>query len=221
MKALIIIFLIILLVIIVFNIPIKIYISYDKSLKIYMKYTFFRYNIVPSDEKAELPKKQKSTKEKKKKEAKKSNSKITYDVIMIILNKLPKLGNKISKMLSKIIFDDTILYLVVSGNDAHDTSTKYTKITAWIFALYATLDNIFKMKKVHLCIEPDYTLGGYKFSTSTVVKIRPAILVTAFLGSFIVIIETYFEIRKYHKILGNYTEKTPYTKNPDGRVEHV
>lgn len=202
MRAIIVIGIIIFIFIILLNIPVNISISYRETLEISMKYAFFKLGMpFDRDEKEKSKKKIRSKKRKSKKVKEKKKLKFTYDIIMIILNNLPRAGKKISKLLSKIVLDNIYLYLRVSGNDAYDTSIKYGKITAWVFGIYATLDNIFKVKKVHFQIEPDYMLNGSHFEGAVNVKIRPVVIFGGMVSLGWVFVSTLMQIQKYNRNL--------------------
>lgn len=224
MKALIVIGIVILFFVILLNIPVKVFISYGDGLMIHLKYAFFRFDIVPPKKKGKTKfknKRKKSHKSKKKKEKTKTKTKVTYDLVMIILGNLSKAGEKISKLLSKIVLDDTSVHLVISGKDAADTAEKFGKITAGVFGLYAIFSNIFKVKKVHFRIIPDYCLGGWKFSGGTVIKLRPAILLSFAVGILSVLLKVYSDIRQYNKNLQAQTKTFKMQSSGQNQVGQI
>lgn len=135
---------------------VKLYVCYDESLRVYAKYLFFRYDVIPKTEKKPRKKKKERKKESessqkkppsegtpRKDEAENGEEKSTLIKLWEIKNVLLSL---IKKLFSKVHFKFIKLRVVVACEDASATALTYGVVNQGIAYIIEILRNISKVE---------------------------------------------------------------------------
>lgn len=150
-----------LLILLILLLKVKIIISYEGALQVYLKFAFFKKRIFPPSSKKQKKKtKKKQTSnisapsEKKADDNKKDNS-----VVSQIWAMREILLNTIAKFLGKLHFKLMKLNIVVAGSNAAATALLYgaaTQGVAYLIEILDTISNVDVSKKSEISVKSDF-----------------------------------------------------------------
>lgn len=196
MKALIIIFAIILFFVLLLSVRFTAVIHYDEDVAVDVRWLFIKKQIMPKDEN----KKPKKKKEKKKKEPKqktvdetvkepkkKGDNIITRfyhnNGIPGFIELLKRLMNAVGGMFSRIfksfIIDDLFISLIVGDSDSAQTAIKHGKTCAAVYPVLGYLTTHMNIKKHKTEILPDFMHGSNVVRVHAKVSVVPRRLINA------------------------------------------
>lgn len=193
MTALIIILSIIAFILLLLIIPVSIYIDYNgENIKIWLRYLFIKFQLIPQKEKKEKKKKPKKKSEKnpkneKKEEKEKENPFLNFieaqgisgvvDILKSIINIVKDFLNYIR---THILIKKLIVNITVAGENAADTAIDFGNTCSMIYPLLGTLSGIVTVCDIpDVNISADYNSKKSKTKLYTVIAVRPIMLLCA------------------------------------------
>ncbi|MBQ4338171.1 MAG: DUF2953 domain-containing protein [Clostridia bacterium] len=196
MKALIIIFAIILFFVLLLSVRFTAVIHYDEDVALDVRWLFIKKQIMPEVE----PKKPKKKKEKKKKEPepetvdetvkepkKKGDNIITrfyrnngIPGFIDLLKRLMKaVGGMFSRIFKSFIIDDLFISLIVGDSDSAQTAIKHGKTCAAVYPILGYLTTHMNIKKHKTEILPDFAQGRNIVRVHAKISVVPRKLINA------------------------------------------
>ena len=196
MKALIIIFAIILFFVLLLSVRFTAVIHYDEDVALDVRWLFIKKQIMPEVE----PKKPKKKKEKKKKEPepetvdetvkepkKKGDNIITrfyrnngIPGFIDLLKRLMKaVGGMFSRIFKSFIIDDLFISLIVGDSDSAQTAIKHGKTCAAVYPILGYLTTHMNIKKHKTEILPDFVQGRNIVRVHAKISVVPRKLINA------------------------------------------
>ncbi len=196
MKALIIIFAIILFFVLLLSVRFTAVIHYDEDVALDVRWLFIKKQIMPKVE----PKKPKKKKEKKKKEPepetvdetvkepkKKGDNIITrfyrnngIPGFIDLLKRLMKaVGGMFSRIFKSFIIDDLFISLIVGDSDSAQTAIKHGKTCAAVYPILGYLTTHMNIKKHKTEILPDFVQGRNIVRVHAKISVVPRKLINA------------------------------------------
>ena len=196
MKALIIIFAIILFFVLLLSVRFTAVIHYDEDVALDVRWLFIKKQIMPKVE----PKKPKKKKEKKKKEPKpetvdetvKEPKKKGDNIItrfyrnngipgfIDLLKRLMKaVGGMFSRIFKSFIIDDLFISLIVGDSDSAQTAIKHGKTCAAVYPILGYLTTHMNIKKHKTEILPDFVQGRNIVRVHAKISVVPRKLINA------------------------------------------
>lgn len=167
------------LIVVILLMPVNLYLAFDETLTIRVRYAFFSYILYPQEEKKEQekPNRQKSRKQAKKsvkkppKKEGKEKEKIhplasvadmfKEDGVSATLSYIMELvklaGTEVKRVLRILVVDRLELELSIASEDAADTAVDYGKACGIVYPAQAVLETVFRIQKRHIQIYPDFT----------------------------------------------------------------
>lgn len=153
-----------LLISLILLLRVKIIISYEEALQVYLRYAFFKMRLFPA--RAKKPKKQKKKRKKKQaskapapSEKKADESKKDDGVVSKLWAMREILLHTIAKFLGKLHFKLVKLNIVVAGPDATATALLYgatTQGVAYLIEVLDTISNVDITKRSEISVRSDF-----------------------------------------------------------------
>ncbi|SDM74299.1 DUF2953 domain-containing protein [Acetanaerobacterium elongatum] len=156
---------IIALIAVILFIPLQVLLEYkDDVFHITARYAFFKYKILPVDQK----KKEKREQQKLKKEQRaaqkgkpltepaKPEKRSLKDTIQMVKVMLDSVHAPFIHLLKRIRLTDIAFYMKTVGENAAETAVEVGRVNAYVYGFYAYLKNFFKVQDPDILITPDY-----------------------------------------------------------------
>lgn len=171
---------------------VKLNIVWNESEKlIKLKYLFFDVQLYPSKKKKEEKKDTEKKKDKKKKEKKDEKPNGFTEFFNHQLKKLEFsdyldfIAGFKDRFIKTLLFDRLYLNISVATKEPHTTAIRYGQLCAALFPLLGKLHEQKKLKDADVHIVPEFMNEKTKFTTDTVVSLRPIAMISWLLGVFI------------------------------------
>ncbi|MEG1778600.1 MAG: DUF2953 domain-containing protein [Oscillospiraceae bacterium] len=165
-----------LIIVLLTLLPIGVKICYNSILTVDVRYLFLKFRVYPMKSKKKKEpkqikaKKKQSAKTKVKKTKSKEKTQNISETIEMVLDILRALPKAIKLLLKSFCIYDLQLTMTIGREDAHQTALTFGKMSAYIYSIFAVLNNIFKIKVKSMVIQPDF-YGEEKNDVNASVKI--------------------------------------------------
>ncbi|MCL2068783.1 MAG: hypothetical protein FWH00_02690 [Oscillospiraceae bacterium] len=147
-----------------------------EKISLAARYLFLRYTILP--QKPRKPQKLKKKKQKPKKE-KPPKQKFTPGSLEDILMIMREAGGVWNRLRRHIVLYRVKLYMVICGEDAHDTAIKYGQYSTGVFGLAALAGELCTLKAPTIFLYPDFTGQKNRYDISFRLRVRPIFAIYA------------------------------------------
>lgn len=192
--------------VILFSIRFTVYLSYNESFKVDIKWLFIKRCILPKDEDEDdkKAKKDKPEKEKKKKPKKEKSENKTEDeknkeekpkeenmlvtfyknqgfsgVIKLVNDAASAIGGMFGSIFKRLVFHELKLYLTVGAGDSAQTAILYGKTCSAVFPALGLITSTCKVKDYHCDVQPNFMQAEKTAVFKTVISIRPIFITNA------------------------------------------
>ena len=187
MKALIIIFSIIILTVLFFRIPVYADLVLGEENSVIIGYMFFKKKIFPSEkkEKAEkstkktVNKKQKKEEKKPKQPKKETDGEGFKEILEIIKAELPNVSAYIKGILGAVKIRRLNILWRIGGEDACETAVKYGKCSGLFYTVYGMVSGLIDIKTENVDISPDFLSEEGKFNLKTRIYVIPSKIISS------------------------------------------
>lgn len=223
MTALFIILGIIAFFVIILSVKFVVTVHYEDEVELSLSWLFLRFKVLPSGEKKEKPKKEKSPKpEKNKNEVVKEPKKKKQDnmfvrfyrnkgvegVIQLIKDAASALGGMFKRIGRAFLFEELFVFLKVGKGDSSQTAIKYGETCSAVFPAMGLLVSTMRVKKYSLDIVPDFVNGNNEAKLHTKISVRPIKLINAvIIVAFELLFKVVIKLLKHSKVQTTNVEK--------------
>lgn len=189
--------------VIILSARVKLTVRYDEKIYFTVKYLFFKFQLLPWEQKDKKPKKKKPEKKPETAPAEAENApkrnifKDYYKyrgvagVTELISETARIMSGSFKSMFRHFIIKDLFLDMTIAGFDAADTALRYGKASAAVFTALGKICSAAKVRRYNAEVSPDFLAEESKVSFYANCSVRPIFIVNA---AIVMLFKLFFKV---------------------------
>lgn len=159
------------------SLPVFVTAEWNEKLTVKIKYLFFRFTVVPAQEKKKKPKQEKEPEQKPAKPKKKQRKKHTPDEIIDgFIDAVHRYGPGTKIILRNIRVHKLEGFWKIAGEDAAACAVRYGRVCALLNTAFGFIRNLVRIEKTKLKVYPDFLAEEEEIRVYTEIEANPIVI---------------------------------------------
>lgn len=159
------------------SLPVFVTAEWNEKLTVKIKYLFFRFTVVPAQEKKKKPKQEKEPEQKPAKPKKKQRKKHTPDEIIDgFIDAVHRYGPGTKMILRNIRVHKLEGFWKIAGEDAAACAVRYGRVCALLNTAFGFIRNLVRIEKTKLKVYPDFLAEEEEIRVYTEIEANPIVI---------------------------------------------